>query len=244
MAAYNGARYIEEQLRSILSELEPGDEVVVVDDASTDDTATVVEALGDPRVRLHRETRNEGYVRTFEKAMTRATGDVLMLADQDDLWVEGRRLALLVAAAKSGVAASNLVLLGTGESLRSPVTRRVWRLHSAESRHALRNEWRILAGVIPYFGCAMAVRRDVLDLVLPFPPFLTESHDLWIATVANNARAMTHVDAVTVKRRLHNENASTPRPRSIGPVLRARWMLLRAWREASRRRRSRVRTPA
>jgi glycosyltransferase involved in cell wall biosynthesis len=245
MATYNGARYVEAQLRSILSELEPGDEVVVVDDASTDETVAVVEAIDDPRIRLHREPRNEGYVRTFEKAMTRARGDVVMLADQDDVWVPGRRRVLLDAATASGVAASNLVLLESGAPLRSPITRRPWRLRSSQSSHALRNEWRILAGVIPYFGCAMAVRRDVLARVLPFPVFLTESHDLWIATVANDARSMQHVDEDTVGRRLHDENASTSRPRSIGPVLRARWMLLRAWREASRRRRasSTVRTP-
>jgi glycosyltransferase involved in cell wall biosynthesis len=238
MATYNGARYVEAQLGSILAELEPGDEVVVVDDASTDDTADIVDAIGDPRIRLRRQARNEGYVRTFEMAMTLARGEVIMLADQDDIWVEGRRGVLLDAAMAAGVAASNLVLLGSDAPLRSPVTRRPWRLRSAQSTHSRRNEWRILAGVIPYFGCAMAVRRDLLPLVLPFPSFLSESHDLWIATVGNNARSMRHVEDTTVRRRLHEENASTSRPRSVGPVLRARWMLLRAWFEANRRRRA------
>lgn len=238
MATYNGARYVEEQLRSILSELGPDDEVLVVDDASRDETADIVDALGDSRIRLFRESRNEGYVRTFEKAMTRALGDVVMLADQDDVWTAGRRRALADAAMRSGVAASNIVLLGSDAPLRSPITRRPWRLRSDQSSHALRNEMRILAGVIPYFGCAMAVRRDMLHRVLPFPTFLTESHDLWIATAANDARAMEHIEEVTVQRRVHGENASSSRPRSAGgALLKARWMLLRAWREAIRRRR-------
>lgn len=239
MATYNGARYVRHQLLSILGELGSDDEVVVVDDASTDDTVAVVEAVGDPRVRVFVQESNGGYVRAFESALERATGDVLLLADQDDEWVPGRRDLLLAAAREAGVAASNLVVLGTGEPLRSPWTGRPWRLRSQTSSHRVRNQLRILAGDAPYFGCAMAIRRDALALVLPFPAFLDESHDLWIATVANSGRMLRHVDEPTVRRRLHDANASSARPRGIRRALRSRVLLLRALAEAGRRLRRR-----
>ncbi|GAA1984897.1 glycosyltransferase [Microbacterium pumilum] len=238
MATYNGAVYVEHQLRSILSELVEDDEIIVVDDASTDDTVAVIASIGDPRIRVTPQSVNRGYVRTFETALLAATGDVLLLADQDDEWIPGRRAVLVDAATRSGVAASNLVLLDSGDPLRSPVSGRPWLLRAATSTQRLRNEARILAGVAPYFGCAMAIRRDMLAAITPFPSFLTESHDLWIATVANTAGRMSHVEQATVRRRIHGANASSASPRGLRPAIASRWMLLRAWREAGRRRRA------
>src|SRR3546814_11359556 len=60
MATYNGARWIEIQLGSILSQLSPEDEVVIVDDGSKDDTLDRVASFNDPRVRVLRTGRNRG----------------------------------------------------------------------------------------------------------------------------------------------------------------------------------------
>lgn len=235
MATYNGTAYLREQLDSILAELEPQDEVIIVDDSSSDGTVTMLAAVDDPRVRVFLREHNRGYVRTFEESLQRATGDVLMLADQDDVWIPGRRTLFLAALENDAVAASNLVLLGSDAPLPPPIPGISWRLGAGASSHALRNELRILAGIAPYFGCAMAIRRDVVDRILPFPGFLTESHDLWIATFANAHRTMRHIDEPTIRRRLHEDNTSPARPRGVGPALRARWMLLRAWFTARRR---------
>jgi len=235
MAAYNGARYIREQIDSVLAELEPQDELVVVDDASRDGTADILRGLDDPRVTVIARDRNRGYVRTFEEALSAATGDIVMLADQDDVWIPGRRALFVSALADADVAASNLVLLGSDAPLPHPLTRRPWRLRSDRSSHGRRNALRILAGVAPYYGCAMAVRREAVGRILPFPPFLTESHDLWIAMFGNVHSSMRHIDEATIRRRLHDGNASPSRPRGLSAVLRARFMLARAWLAARRR---------
>jgi len=238
MATYNGAAYLREQLDSILRELHDDDEIVIVDDASTDDTVALVAEYSDPRIRLVRNEQNLGYVRTFERALSLATRDVVLLSDQDDVWINGRRDAL-VSASASGFAASNLLTLGEREPLPSPLTGRPWRLRAQRGGGGLGNELSILAGNIPYYGCAMAIDRDALDLVLPFPAYLTESHDLWIATVANAAHRMTHLEQPTLLRRVHDENASSSRPRGIGAALRSRLLLLRLYVEARRRLRRR-----
>lgn len=232
MATHNGAAFVAEQLRSILAELEPSDEIVVIDDASTDNTVSIIEDMSDPRIRVLRQNPNRGYVRTFERALAEARGDLLFLSDQDDEWVPGRRDALVRALDYGGVAASNLELLTSGEPMRSPLTRRPWLLDSAASRHRVRNELRILVGDAPYFGCAMALRRDALALVIPFPSYLEESHDLWIATVANASGGLVHVDKTTVRRRLHGGNASSERPRGIRTALASRLLLMRLLVEA------------
>lgn len=235
MATYNGARFLRPQLESILAELRADDEIVIVDDASSDATREIIAEFDDPRIRSFTNERNSGYVRTFERALSLATGHVLLLSDQDDVWIAGRRDILVDAAVGTGFAASNILLLDSHEPLLSPLTRRPWLLRASDSQRALHNQFAILAGDIPYFGCAMAIRRDRLGLVLPFPTGLAESHDLWIATVANTAREMTHVEQATLYRRMHEDNASTSRPRGILPALRSRLLLVRLWRVARRR---------
>lgn len=229
MAAYNGERYLGDQIASILDELEPQDELVVVDDASRDGTPALLRALEDPRVRVHARDDNRGYVRTFEEAISLATGDIILLSDQDDVWVPGRRALFVAALNDAAVAASNLELLGSGDPLPHPLTRRPWRLRADQSTHGVRNALRILGGVAPYYGCAMGFRRDVVARIVPFPAYLTESHDLWIALFGNAHRTIRHIEPATIQRRIHDANASPSRPRGIGAVLRARIMLLRAW---------------
>lgn len=235
MATYNGSRYVAEQLSSILDQLGPNDEVVVVDDASTDTTVDVVESVRDPRIIIHRNDRNRGYVRSFARAIELSTADVIVLSDQDDIWVEGRLDALVTATEAHDVVASNLKLLDSEQPLRSPLTGRPWLLSPDDDGRRLRNELRILAGDAPYFGCAMALRRDALALVMPFPDYLRESHDLWIATAANAAGRLGHLAQTTVLRRVHDDNASTSRPRGLTAALRSRALLIRLWREARRR---------
>ena len=233
MATYNGERFLREQLGTILEQLEPGDEIVVVDDASRDTTTTVLADLTQ-RLRLFRHERNVGYVRTFEEAMTRATGDVLLLSDQDDVWLPGHRSELVAAASTAGVAASNLELLGPG-GFPGPYGQQDWALRASDSTRHWRNVGSVLAGNRPYFGCAMAVHRPLLNLVLPFPAWLYESHDLWIAVCANVAGRMAHVETRTVARRLHDANSSSPRPRGPREVLRSRLLVSRMVVEAGRR---------
>lgn len=64
MATFNGAEYVESQIKSMSSQLAEVDEIIIVDDASTDGTPEIVTGLEDLRIRLFRNPTNIGYVRT------------------------------------------------------------------------------------------------------------------------------------------------------------------------------------
>ncbi|MGF3053837.1 glycosyltransferase [Microbacterium sp. YY-03] len=226
VATYNGGKYVKHQLTSILDQLGPDDEIIIVDDASTDDTVAIIERMGEPRISVTRNVSNLGYVRTFERAVSLARGDIVFLSDQDDEWMSGRVGAMCAAHQRGAVVAGNLVLLGNDAPLPHPITRRPWYLTRPSSRHTVRNRIKVLGGVAPYFGCAMSIRREFLDVILPFPERLTESHDLWIAIAANTAGEMVHLGTPVIRRRLHDSNASPSRPRGPAAVLRARLMLV------------------
>ena len=72
------------------------------------------------------------------------------------------------------------------------------------------------------------LRRSALgNALLPFPSFLFESHDTWIALYGNIRGRMAHLDRPTVARRIHGENETPNRPRALAKVLRSRVMMLR-----------------
>lgn len=208
MATYNGARYLPAQLASILAQLGADDEVVVVDDASTDDTLAVLRAVGDARIGVHLNSRNLGYVQTFGRALSLARHEVVFLCDQDDVWLPGRVQRMLGAMADSGacVVASNSAYV---DSDGSAILHPCHRLKAADSTHHLANIAGIFAGRRGYFGCAMAARRAVLAVALPMPPYV-ESHDLWLAKVGNAAGSMVHLEDNTLARRIHATNVTDP----------------------------------
>lgn len=228
MATYNGAAHVREQLDSILEQLGPHDEVVVVDDASTDDTRDVLATVTDHRVRVVESPANRGYVRAFESAIARTSGDVVLLADQDDVWLPGRVEAMTRALRDHQVVVTNLATLGGPDALRGPFGQPDWKLGPADDDRRVANVVGILAGLRPYYGCAMGVRRDALATVLPFPPHLVESHDLWLALYGNLAGSIAHLDVRSLARRLHDDNATPTRPRGATAVLVSRLRLVRA----------------
>ncbi len=235
MATFRGARWVEEQIASVLAQLGPRDELVVVDDASDDGTPDVLRRVDDPRLRVELRRENRGYVRTFEAALEAARGDVLLLADQDDVWVPGRLERMVADLAAGDVVATNLATLGGPDSIPGPYGQRAWRLRGKVGGRRARDVLGVLAGNRPYFGCAMGVRRRALDVLLPFPPFLVESHDLWIALYGDLTGTMVHDEAVSVLRRYHDANTSPPRPRGVVAALRSRLLLVRCLVELRRR---------
>lgn len=92
MTTYNGAKYIREQLESILNQTRQPDEVILCDDCSADETVKIISDfiaehhLEQRHWRLIQNETNKGYPFNFYYAMDECKGDAVFLADQDDLW--------------------------------------------------------------------------------------------------------------------------------------------------------------
>ncbi|WP_403022477.1 O-antigen ligase family protein [Salinibacterium sp. GXW1014] len=229
MATYNGSAHVGVQISSILKQLGPRDELIIVDDASKDDTVEVVRRIRDSRIRLLTSMQNQGHVRTFERALVHARGRFIFLSDQDDVWIPGR-----VNAMKSGL--SQAAFVATNWQLSGENNVNVPALREVDSFRRARNLAQIYLGRAPYFGCAMAFRRDGLDLILPFPAGV-EAHDHWIAIAGNVARSMRHLEAPSLRRTIHENNLTPKSRRRVRLVVRTRlimvWMttvaIVRLW---------------
>ncbi len=93
LCTYNGERYIEGQLNSILQQQLPVDEIVICDDGSTDRTLEIIRKLKgtcSTEVKVIRNETSLGVCANFKKAIELCTGDIIFLSDQDDLWMSGK----------------------------------------------------------------------------------------------------------------------------------------------------------
>ena len=90
LSTFNGSEYITEQLDTLRNQTRPAEEVLISDDASTDDTVQIIEdyiakyELDNWLIRKNKE--NQGWKNNFARLLEDATGDIIFLCDQDDIW--------------------------------------------------------------------------------------------------------------------------------------------------------------
>jgi len=220
MASYNGSAHISEQLVSILGELAATDEVVVVDDGSTDDTVSIVRGFRDPRIKVFTSATNHGHVAAFERAISLASHPFILLADQDDIWVPGRRQLMLEGLARHDVVASNHREFDGGSTTvgRPAVARSV-------AQTPINVVSSLALGTSPYFGCAMGLSAKAKSLALPIPRFV-EAHDHWIALVGARLGGVYVIKENTVLRRIHAGNLTPASRRSLAAIVLTRLRLV------------------
>lgn len=219
MAAYNGDRYIEAQLQSILKQLRAKDEIIVVDDASTDKTKDVIASLQDCRIRLIEHDENQGVLRTFEEAIRAASGEIIFLSDQDDVWTPNKVLATLQIFQlypDADVTVSDASLINDeGAPIAPSYYAQRGRFHSG-----------VLANITRcyFLGSTMAFRSRLRSKILPFPIGQPILHDLWIGLVNSLIGGRTvYIDRPLVYYRRHEFNATGNKQLSIARKVRIRW---------------------
>ncbi len=213
MAAYNAGPFLEAQMRSILSQLKPEDEVVIVDDGSTDGTESRIEELGDRRIKLFRHKKNAGVVSTFEDALRSATGDILFLCDDDDIWAPTKvRRFLDTFESRPDVEIVTSRVRMIDENDRPLPDSRINR-----KGRFLPGFWRNLY-MNHYQGSAMAIRASLLGRVLPFPAQQLFLHDAWIGTrndLMGGKAVFIDEDLLFYRRHMKNASGTEPLPRQI-----------------------------
>jgi GT2 family glycosyltransferase len=214
MTAYNGARFIEAQLHSVLSQIAENDEIVVVDDGSIDDTVARIARVHDPRIRLLAHEQNEGVAAGFEDALRHATGDILFLCDHDDIWAPTKAEEVLrefSAHPEAQIVITRAALIDEhGAPLPDSRINRYGKFVPGFWRNVAMNH---------YQGSAMAIRASLLGRVLPFPRHKRFQHDVWMGTRNDAAGGKTvFIDKPLLYYRRHDGNLSR-RHRSIRLVL-------------------------
>lgn len=205
IATYNGEKYIREQLISILEQLDENAEVVISDDGSTDKTIEIIQSLNDQRITiLHNNSDKKGPTENFENALKRVTGDIVFLADQDDVWLNNK-----VSVMSKQLERYYLVVCDckvTDQNLNVTHTSFFELINAGPGlmKNIIRNT---------YHGCAMAFRKEVLEIAVPFPKHIP-MHDMWIGFVAELFFNPHFIKDKLLLHRRHNNNASSASAKS------------------------------
>lgn len=179
---YNGARYVEQALRSVLAQ-EEDLELVVVDDGSTDSTVEVVRSIDDRRLRLHQSEAHRGIPGSWNLGTELAAGELVCIFHQDDVMLAGNlsdKARMLAADPAMSFVHSAVELLVEPPAL-APAS---W-VDSAEADFVSDGEdyfWRLLLGGNRVCAPAVVARRQLLRQAGGFDEDLgyTPDYELWM----------------------------------------------------------------
>lgn len=213
MATYNGAKYIEQQIDSILIQLSENDEIIISDDGSNDDTISIAESLSDRRIKIFHNDGRHGVVPNFENALIHSTGDIIFFSDQDDIW-DRKKVWICVEALKDAdlVVHNSDVVYEDGSHLNDDF---FMLRHSGPGyfRNLMKNS---------FVGSCMAFRKEVKDYVLPFPKHILW-HDMWIGLMVEKHGKTKFINDKLLYYRRHGNNASATSEKSTF----SRWFQLK-----------------
>ncbi len=222
IATYNGAKYLADQIESIMAEVVPDDEIIIIDDASSDGTLEILlhYSARFPIVTVIRNDKNIGVTKTFERLLGLSTRNIVFLSDQDDVWIAGRRARMIAALEPEGcVAVLTNSLIMTEQGIGASFFREGARPDVGSiARNFTRNN---------FIGCCMAFQREVLATALPFPRTIS-MHDWWIGSCAMAIGKVCYLDAPSLLYRRHGSNQSPSTRRSLRVVLGDRYGNLQA----------------
>ena len=210
LCTYNGERFLQEQLDSIAMQTWTPDEVVVGDDGSSDSTLSILERWKQNvpfPVRIERNERNLGFAKNFESTLSRCTGDIVFLCDQDDVWLPNRVERMTDALeqdAAVGIVICGVDLIDQDGNPMSDEASRLYRMSYPDDTSVYYLEYSLKHP--SRAGCMMAVRRSVLEKVYPLPDGW--SHDVWLFSMAPMYCEIQTIPDVLMHFRRHGNNAS------------------------------------
>lgn len=196
LCTYNGGMYLIEQLQSLFNQTYLNIEIIVVDDGSTDNTREILEQCSKrENIKAYFNEENLGFVKNFEKAISKCSGDYIALCDQDDIW-KPEKVELLMKNIQDHILiyANSEIIDKEGNSLNTQLT-------------SIRN---FVSGnnPIPFIfhncipGHTMLFKKDLIKFIVPFPAEVI-FHDWYIAFAAASVGKITYLDQCLVMYRQH-----------------------------------------
>lgn len=219
MAVYNGEKYIREQILSILKQLKCNDELVISYDKSSDNTYRIISdlAVRDNRIKIF-SGPSCGIVKNFENALRHCKNDYIFLSDQDDIWLDDKIIKVVKAfkSSSANVILHDCFLINEKNEI---INQSFFKLRGCRQGflfNILRNS---------YMGCCMAIKRDFLINVLPFPKKIP-MHDQWIGLIAEKKGCAYFLDSPLIKYRRHSNNASKLSHSKLREMIKFRFNLI------------------
>jgi glycosyltransferase involved in cell wall biosynthesis len=200
MTVYNGEKYLKDQIDSFLNQTLLPDEIVIADDCSSDKTIEIIEKYKKnypDKIKIFKNKHNLGFTRNFENAISKSSGDIIFLSDQDDIWYENK----IETVIKKFNSNPNINLI----------------IHDADlvNENLKPTNYSKLSQVISGFnntdvfitGALTAFKKNLVKYFLPFPKNLV-GHDGFIHFVSKNLNTRIVINDKLQMIRRHADNTS------------------------------------
>jgi glycosyltransferase involved in cell wall biosynthesis len=224
MCTFNGARFLDAQLESLAAQDRQPDELIVCDDASSDNSCEIIREFARRAgfaVRLVVNDKNLGTTKNFEKAIEICQAPIIALADQDDVWYAHK----LDRIERHFLASSFVVAVFSDADIIDEHSRalrqRLWRTNGFNRKEQIEfsngGGFSVLIKHPVVTGATMAFRKQLLDVLMPIPA--TEIHDLWISFLLTALGRIELISEPLMQYRRHQSQQIGPGPVTAHEVM-------------------------
>lgn len=201
VTTYNGERYIREQLDSIVNQTYKNIEIIVCDDCSTDDTLKILKEYETKYgIQIFTNDKNIGYIKNYEKVISKCNGEYIALSDQDDVWISNKIQLLINNIFDSPLIMSDAYVVDKNKSLISDSFLKYQNIDVPKYKE----QFVYLLFRNFATGCTMLFHKDLLNNAIPFPEKIP--HDWWIALNASIHGRIEIIKKPLILYRQHDNN--------------------------------------
>ena len=208
MATYNGEKYLEEQIDSILGQTYKNIRLIISDDCSTDNTKNILKKYQEKEnIEIYYQKENLGYVKNFEFLLQKVENEIYMLSDQDDVWMSNKVEDTLKKLEQDNadlvftdleIVDENLNTIDKSFNRKMDKFRKIEKTLGKKSFEYLYNN---------ITGCTIMSKKEWINKILPIPKNSKYViHDSWIGLIISLKGKISYLDKPTIKYRQHGDN--------------------------------------
>jgi glycosyltransferase involved in cell wall biosynthesis len=215
---YNGSQYLRTQLDSIIAQTLKVDELIICDDASSDNSKEILEEYKNKHPNLffiHFNKQNLGPTKNIEKAIQACTGKLILLADQDDYW-EPNKVHTVVKWFEQNPTMNGVFTNGTLINSKGELDNKcsLWDVMSfpykaIKSKTELNSNLKLYINTVEncVTGATLAIRNNLPFLKQPFPIIKNLVHDRWLAINLAENKSLGILEDKLIRYRIHSAQA-------------------------------------
>ena len=206
MATYNGEKFINQQIDSILKQSYKDFELIICDDCSKDKTVEIIKKYSDSRIKLYINEQNLGFKKNFQKAIEFCSGEFLAFCDQDDIWTENHLELLLNNISNKDLICGNAKLIDQDGNSMNVTTKECLGNFNFEANNIVLFE-KLLHGNFVQ-GTAALITKEFSKKLFPVPESV-DFHDWWAASLSTLNNGCSYLDDIVLFYRQHGNNVTT-----------------------------------